>query len=70
MGTPVSDRVIMLYILFYTYFGREAYIVNYWHKRKPAPAPKLELELELKPELELAPEPKQGFKPTFAHLRA
>ena len=25
MGTPVSDMVIMLYILFYTYFGREAY---------------------------------------------
>ena len=25
MGTPVSDMVIMLYILFYTYFGRETY---------------------------------------------
>ena len=28
MGTPVSDRMIMLYILFYTYFGGEAYALS------------------------------------------
>ena len=51
MGTPVSDRVIMLYILFYTYFGREAYtltcvfVLAIPSKHEPVAEAKAELRL-------------------------